>query len=542
MPSPAPSTSVPPQQSLFESVKEVYENIGYGQQYGIDILITIFIIGIFFWSIAYFYILGHIRPIKADWPKNRCNPAYIPFAGMINSPEGSSSFDYTGENFEYCTQNILKDISGYFLQPFYYLLHLITETLNEMSKAVNAIRAEFNKHRAALANITAVILAKVQNILVPLTQVVISARDILGKTTGILMTGLYTLMGTYMGLSSVFAIIIEAIIVALVIVAALIIGLWFIPVIGPPLAIADTIIFVAILAIFIIFKVFLSEVMDIASGDAPPIPACFAKGTLVAMKQGSPRPIEDLVIGDILSDDSIVTGTMQMNSLAQEIYNINGTLVTAKHRLYHPDMGLIQVINHPAAIHVVDFREPFVYCVNTSSKNIRIGHEVYVDWDDLDPMDLHELNSQCNKIGILNGEITIDDIHRYLECGVVEDTMVELDDGRSLPIQNIAVNDVLRFGERVLGTVKLDAKEVVHVKEYYLDGSRVLRASGNVFICDNDLGTLNTYRIAGTDILDTRYLYHLVTDSGTFVVDGIRIGDYNTGLEQHLKPTYFLSC
>lgn len=538
-----PLESVPVKfpRDVFDSVKEVYDKVGYGQQYGLDIWITVILIVVFFCATAYFYVLGHLQPIKADWPVNRCNPAYIPFAGIINPPENGSAMNYTSENFEYCTQNILKEITGYFLAPFYYLMNVIRETVDEMRKAANAIRQEFDKIRDALSNITVQIMARVENAIVPLTKMVITVRDLFAKMAGVLMAGLYTFMTAYMGLNSIFAIIIDGILAGLILLAALIIPLWFIPFVGPPLAIADTAVFVAILSLFIIFKVFLSEVMGIASGDAPPIPACFAKGTPLIMKEGKTRPIEEVKIGDVLIDDGVVTGVMKMCSRGQDVFDIDGVLVTGRHRLFHPEVGLIQAASHPAAVRIHDFREEYVYCVNTSTKRLVINSEVYVDWDDLDPMDMYELDLQCARTGIVPHELSGEDIHHHLECGLVGGSMVELDDGRSVPIQEVEVNDVLRFGETVLGIVKLDARDVVCTKEYNLDTTRSLRGSGNILILDGDLGTICTYSIDGTEVQGERYLYHLVTDVGSFVTDGVRVGDYNTGLEQHLKPALFLS-
>ena len=96
-------------QDVSDSVKEVYDKRGYGQQYGLDVWITVVVVLAFLCATIYFYILGNISPIKAHWPVNRCNPAYMPFAGIINPPADGSALDYTGENFAYCTQNILKD-------------------------------------------------------------------------------------------------------------------------------------------------------------------------------------------------------------------------------------------------------------------------------------------------------------------------------------------------------------------------------------------------------------------------------------------------
>lgn len=538
-----PLESVPVKypQDVFDSVKEVYEKVGYGQQYGLDIWITVVLIIGFFCATVYFYVLGHLQPIKAAWPVNRCNPAYIPFAGLINPPENGSAMDYTGKNFEYCTQNILKEITGYFFAPFYYLMSVIRETIDEMRIATNAIRQEFDKVRNALHTITTQIMARVENAIVPLTKIVITARDLFAKTTGVMMTGLYTFMTAYMGLNSIFAIIIDGILAGLILMALLIIPLWFIPFVGPPLAIADTAVFVTILAIFINFKVFLSEVMGISSGAAPPVPACFGKGTHLLMKGGKTRAIEEVKIGDVVADDGVVTGTMKMSSHGQNVYDIDGVRVTGRHRVFHPELGLIQAAAHPVAIMIHDFREEYVYCVNTSTKRLIINNEVYMDWDDLDPMDMYELDMHCARTGIIPHKLSGEDIHHHLECGLTPGSMVELDDGRSLPIQELEVNDVLRFGETVLGTVKLDAKDVICTKEYRLDAIRSLRGSGNILILDRDLGTISTHSIDGTETQGERYLYNLVTDCGSFVADGVRVGDYNTGLEQHLKPTLFLS-
>ena len=188
-----------------------------------------------------------------------------------------------------------------------------------------------------------------------------------------------------------------------------------------------------------------------------------------------------------------------------------------------------------------DFREEYVYCVNTSTKRIIIHEEVYVDWDDLDPMDMYELDIQCERLGIITNVLTCKEIHHCLECGLAPGSMVELEDGRSIPIQEVEVNDVLRFGETVLGIIKLDAKDVIHSGEYRLDTTRSLRGTGNILILDGDLGIINTHSLICKDKLGDKYFYHLVTNVGSFVANGIRIGDYNTGLEQHLKPSLFLS-
>ena len=73
-------------EQLQNRIENIYDTTGYGQQYGFDIWVTVIIILIFLFAIVYFYIIGHLSSIKADWPNNRCNPTYIPFASLINPP------------------------------------------------------------------------------------------------------------------------------------------------------------------------------------------------------------------------------------------------------------------------------------------------------------------------------------------------------------------------------------------------------------------------------------------------------------------------
>ena len=66
------------------------------------------------------------QAIKDDWVNQRCSPAVIPFVGFINKPDNKSVAEFTEENFNYCIQNILINISGVAVQPFTYLINFLT--------------------------------------------------------------------------------------------------------------------------------------------------------------------------------------------------------------------------------------------------------------------------------------------------------------------------------------------------------------------------------------------------------------------------------
>ena len=126
----------------------------------------------------------------------------------------------------------------------------------------------------------------------------------------------------------------------------------------------------------------------------------------------------------------------------------------------------------------------------------------------------------------------ITDIHRYLDGGFHENTIIEIEDGRSKKIKDIEVNEQLKFGQRVLGIVKIDARKLIHVKRYIYKKQEFV---GGVNIQINDaLGKNSTLAMLGEPVKKPRYLYHLITNSGTFLINGIEFFDYSGGIEQIL--------
>ena len=153
----------------FESyINKITEKVTYLDKYGGSVLATGLILISFFLIFSYFYVMNKLKPIKKDWVNQRCNPAVMPFAGLINAPPNSSKIEYTAENFTQCTQSILATIIGYFMAPINYTVQHMTEFLAEIMKSVNMIRHVFAYIRNKIMGIVANIFARIYNIIIPL--------------------------------------------------------------------------------------------------------------------------------------------------------------------------------------------------------------------------------------------------------------------------------------------------------------------------------------------------------------------------------------
>jgi hypothetical protein len=162
---------------------------------------------------------------------------------------------------------------------------------------------------------------------------------------------------------------------------------------------------------------------------------------------------------------------------------------------------------------------------------IHINNDVFGDWDELDNAQIDELKQKCNKY--LPKQFELHDIHKYLDGGFIETTKIELQDGHNINICDIEVNDVLRFGERVTGIVKIKADDL-ETKQFNLGKQNSINGGPNLHICDSDLGMKSTLDIYGEKV-KCDYVYHIITNKRTFHVNGIKFYDYNSCIDKYLE-------
>ncbi len=513
-------------------LSKVYHNVGYFGEYGLEIFIAIIIIAIFFIATSYFHVLNNIQPIKADWSNKRCSPDIIPFAGLINKSSTETAFEATNTNFTYCIQNILSNITNYAMQPFYYLLNTITSEFQTILNSIQAIRAEFDKIRDSVTDVGTDLYSRALNILMPILEMILSTKDLINKVIGTMTAGLYTFFGAFLTMQSTFLLIYNFINITLYSLAAMIIAELLL--MAFPLALSTSAIMSVILIPMVIIQLFMQDVLKIKGDKSlPKLPHCFAGDTIVTLNNKKQIKFKDLNIGDILHDGSCVTAIMKLSSRDQDFYNLNNIIVTGNHSVYYDNKTWIPVSKHPDSYLIETFRESFIYCVNTDTKTIKIDKFIFADWDDLDNNDLCDIRNNCCNKTDLPHDFTKKDIHKYLDAGFDEDTNIELEDGRSIKIKDIEVNDNLRFGENVVGIVKIDCSDMLGLCEYNIHENNTLNCTKNILI--KDLGNINTFDLIPYNIKKSKYAYHLLTNNGSFVINGFRVGDYNTSLEKYLS-------
>jgi hypothetical protein len=128
-------------------INDTYDNLSYFDLYGNSVIIFIFLTLFVFIVFSYCKVMQSKEAIADDWTNQRCKPQYMLFAGHITHPEGTTAFQYTSDNFQYCVQGILKNISESALQPFQFMINALTKIFWGLANSIQQIREIINRIR-----------------------------------------------------------------------------------------------------------------------------------------------------------------------------------------------------------------------------------------------------------------------------------------------------------------------------------------------------------------------------------------------------------
>ena len=202
-----------------------------------------------------------------------------------------------------------------------------------------------------------------------------------------------------------------------------------------------------------------------------------------------------------------------MDATNLKMIRLNGVIVSETHIVRHNNKW-VPISKHPLACEIShEYSEPFLYCLNTSNKEICINNTIFTDWDELYDEQLEKVISYIDN----HYETTRQDIdkraramaraniHKYLDKGFEKDTVVYLTNNTQKPISEIKIGDKLSTKGTVYGVVEIET---------------------------SDIDTISTNNINGLQLnLGTKKLYHLLVTNQIFETNGKIIRDYNDNVD-----------
>ena len=235
------------------------------------------------------------------------------------------------KDFAYCVQNMQMVYMGTLLQPIWWLISNISNMSVNLFGSLQMFREFIANIRSFIANIITTIIGFIFNFVIQAQKMAIAIKDMVGKIVGIMLTCLYLMDGTMKTMMSAWN--------------------------GPPGQMTRAL--------------------------------CFKNDTLVKMKDGELRKMQDISLGDVLDNGSKVNAVLKVaNANNEAFYRMKSTtggtdvFVTGSHYVLHETTGkYVKAKNHPNA-ELTNIVEKTFSCLITDDHLIPVEGYVFWDWED----------------------------------------------------------------------------------------------------------------------------------------------------------------
>jgi len=261
---------------------------------------------------------SQIGKIKSNWPLYRCNPLYIFLADDIQ------------DNVNYCFRNVdYNHIIEYIFAPIMYIINFISKQLSSLIDDNEDIRNMFNSIRLFFSSM----LNAVFNSILKLFQnTKDKTQDLNIKTVG-MIDSLATILDGSLKTTS--------------------------------------------------------GSQNNQSGIRS-LGKCFHPDTSIKLKNGNIKRMKNIDLGDILEDDSVVETVLKIDNKKKTIpfYQIsNGVnreniLVTGSHLVFDKESNSFIKVEHYRNAKLTNITYDWFCCLITDTHNIKIGDELFWDWED----------------------------------------------------------------------------------------------------------------------------------------------------------------
>ncbi len=149
----------------------------------IFVLTTIFAI----LATGYFYGLSQIDEIKKNWVQYRCNPIYMPLAGLVGEDIAT--------NFTKCTMKGFNDYAGFVMDPVMSEFSTVGDALGGINDSMDAMRGMMSDVRGGFLGIAGSVFGKIHNLMSQIQYIIIRMRTLLSRIIGVMMSFVYVFYG-----------------------------------------------------------------------------------------------------------------------------------------------------------------------------------------------------------------------------------------------------------------------------------------------------------------------------------------------------------
>jgi hypothetical protein len=241
--------------------------------------------------------------------------------------------DNVEQNFVQCIQTSQMNFMGYLLQPLEYVTSSLSFTMGNFNVEIDSVRAMFDKVRTQITTIVESIYSVFVNIVLEFQKIIISFNDTFAKLVGIIASVIYIVDGSMLTMKSTWN--------------------------GPPGQMIRR------------------------------VGKCFHPNTMLHLKNGQQKSIQEVDLGDVLQGGSIVETILKIDNerspeLLYELPSAFGPIfVTGSHLIFNNELKEWEFVkNNKNAVLRPDITTNLLYCLITSDNRIQIDGHLFWDWED----------------------------------------------------------------------------------------------------------------------------------------------------------------
>ena len=382
-----------------KKINKMYDNAKYLDTYGGSYYGTILLFIVFFFIIGYLLVQINLEPLKKNFPQNKCNPAYIPFAGFIAKPPDQTAMEFTASNFSMCINQVLTMIVHNYTKPVNTIVNMLNTIFMSLMKAVAIIQKTVYRLKNLMHELMQLIMSRIMAAIMPFIKMIIKIKDAFGKLGAIMGSVLQMLIGLYLGAKAWMGSLIALTVLYLVIIAAILMVVFIIPIFGPPIALFGLVAWVIMATALGLIVGYITYILSLTKATVPskPVfppppdiwPFCFEPDTQVNMGDGKTKQLKNIQIGDVLENDITVISTIKIQGNNENpFYKIwsdelnTEILVTGTHKIIDPKNNEEIFVKDFDKAEKSIFWSPVLYCLITDKHTIPIGEYTFKDWED----------------------------------------------------------------------------------------------------------------------------------------------------------------
>lgn len=131
----------------------------------------------------YLFAQSQVEFLKKHWVEYRCNPMYMPVAGLVG--------DDVVSNFTKCTMKGFQDYAGFIMDPIMAEFSVINDTVSTIGDTMNSFRGMFSSVRGGMLGVVGSVFGKIHNVMSQTQYIVIRMRTILARVVGVMYSFVY---------------------------------------------------------------------------------------------------------------------------------------------------------------------------------------------------------------------------------------------------------------------------------------------------------------------------------------------------------------